>query len=39
MMYEYVPMAKDREEWWKAQLQRERDRQTVWEESLQTVVK
>ncbi|KAG2123665.1 Oxysterol-binding protein-domain-containing protein [Suillus cothurnatus] len=37
MIDEYVQMAKDREEWWKSQLQRERERQTVWEESLQTV--
>ncbi|KAG1730935.1 Oxysterol-binding protein-domain-containing protein [Suillus paluster] len=39
MIDEYIQMAKDREEWWKAQLQRERERQTVWEESLQTVVR
>jgi len=39
MMDEYIQMTKDREEWWKAQLQRERERQTVWEESLQTVVR
>ncbi|KAG1835395.1 Oxysterol-binding protein-domain-containing protein [Suillus subalutaceus] len=39
MIDEYVQMAKDREEWWKSQLQRERERQTVWEESLQTVVR
>ena len=32
-------MTKDREEWWKAQLQHERERQTVWEEGLQTVVR
>ena len=34
-----LTMVKDREEWWKAQLQRERERQAVWEESLQTVVR
>ncbi|KAF9218913.1 hypothetical protein BS17DRAFT_883213 [Gyrodon lividus] len=39
MTDEYVQMAKDREEWWKSQLQRERERQTIWEESLQTVVR
>ncbi|KAG1737206.1 Oxysterol-binding protein-domain-containing protein [Suillus lakei] len=39
MMDEYIQMAKDREEWWKSQLQRERERQTMWEESLQTVVR
>jgi len=39
MMDEYIQMTKDREEWWKAQLQHERERQTVWEESLQTVVR
>lgn len=39
MVDEYIQMAKDREEWWKSQLQRERERQTVWEESLQTVVR
>lgn len=39
MINEYLQMAKDREEWWKSQLQRERERQTIWEESLQTVVR
>ncbi|KAG2367637.1 Oxysterol-binding protein-domain-containing protein [Suillus spraguei] len=39
MIDEYIQMAKDREEWWKSQLHRERERQTVWEESLQTVVR
>jgi hypothetical protein len=29
MMDEYIQMTKDREEWWKAQLQHERERQTV----------
>ena len=32
-------MAKEREEWWAKQLERERERQSVWEESLATVVK
>ncbi|KZT00876.1 uncharacterized protein LAESUDRAFT_731808 [Laetiporus sulphureus 93-53] len=36
---EYIQMVRDREEWWKAQLQRERERQSLWEESLQMVVK
>lgn len=39
MVNEYVQMSKEREEWWRSQLQRERERQTVWEESLQTVVR
>ncbi|KAF8431896.1 Oxysterol-binding protein-domain-containing protein [Boletus edulis BED1] len=39
MINEYVQMVKEREEWWKSQLQRERERQTIWEESLQTVVR
>ncbi|KAH7920399.1 hypothetical protein BV22DRAFT_1039916 [Leucogyrophana mollusca] len=39
LVNEYVQMAKDREQWWKSQLQRERERQSVWEESLQTVVR
>ncbi|KIJ15782.1 hypothetical protein PAXINDRAFT_114163 [Paxillus involutus ATCC 200175] len=39
MTDEYVQMVKDREEWWKSQLQRERERQTIWEESLQMVVR
>jgi hypothetical protein len=34
-----MQMAKDREEWWAKQLERERKRQSVWEESLTTVVK
>ncbi|KAI6112236.1 Oxysterol-binding protein-domain-containing protein [Pisolithus croceorrhizus] len=39
MVNEYVQMSKEREEWWRSQLRRERERQTVWEESLQTVVR
>lgn len=39
MINEYLHMAKEREDWWKSQLQRERERQTIWEESLQTVVR
>jgi len=29
MMDEHIQMTKDREEWWKAQVQRESERQTV----------
>ena len=39
MINEYLQMVKEREEWWRSQLQRERERQTIWEESLQTVVR
>lgn len=39
MFNEYAQMAREREEWWKKQLQRERARQGLWEESLATVVK
>lgn len=39
MTDEYIQMVNVREEWWKAQLQRVRERQTVWEECSQTVVK
>jgi hypothetical protein len=39
MMDEYIQMTKDREEWWKAQLQQERAMHVVWEESLQTVAR
>ncbi|PCH33004.1 hypothetical protein WOLCODRAFT_129549 [Wolfiporia cocos MD-104 SS10] len=39
MQSEYVQMARARDEWWKARLERERERQNVWEESLQTVVR
>ncbi|KAI0933042.1 hypothetical protein AcW1_000018 [Taiwanofungus camphoratus] len=39
MLTEYVQMVREREEWWKAKLERERERQNVWEESLQVVVK
>ncbi|KAI0820585.1 Oxysterol-binding protein-domain-containing protein [Trametes gibbosa] len=38
MLTEYVHMVKDREEWYKARLDRERERQNIWEESLQAVV-
>ncbi|KAI0770918.1 hypothetical protein BD413DRAFT_678945 [Trametes elegans] len=39
MLTEYVHMVKDREEWYKSQLERERERQNIWEESLQAVVR
>jgi hypothetical protein len=39
MFHEYVQMVKDREEWWKHKLDRESQRQKVWEESLQLVVR
>ena len=39
MLAEYVTMARAREEWYKEKLERERERQNVWEESLQAVVK
>ncbi|GBE78765.1 hypothetical protein SCP_0116570 [Sparassis crispa] len=39
MFSEYVQMVRDREEWWKVKLERERERQAIWEESLQVVVR
>ncbi|EJF58501.1 Oxysterol-binding protein-domain-containing protein [Dichomitus squalens] len=39
MLTDYVHMVKDREEWYKAKLERERERQNIWEESLQAVVR
>jgi oxysterol-binding protein 1 len=39
MLNEYVQMAKAREEWWKKQAERERQRQAAWEQSLAVVVK
>ncbi|CCL99978.1 uncharacterized protein FIBRA_02003 [Fibroporia radiculosa] len=39
MLSEYVQMVREREEWYKEKLERERDRQNIWEESLQAVVK
>ncbi|KZT68485.1 hypothetical protein DAEQUDRAFT_727841 [Daedalea quercina L-15889] len=38
MLVEYVQMVKEREDWWKAKVERERERQNLWEESLQLVV-
>lgn len=39
MLQEYLQMVRDRDEWWRKQLERERNRQSIWEESLATVVK
>ncbi|KAH9920538.1 Oxysterol-binding protein-domain-containing protein [Epithele typhae] len=39
MLNEYVQMVKEREEWYKSALERERERQNVWEASLQAVVR
>ncbi|KIJ91140.1 hypothetical protein K443DRAFT_135559 [Laccaria amethystina LaAM-08-1] len=39
MMTEFCAMARERDEWWRKQLRKERARQAVWEESLATVVK
>ncbi|KIJ28907.1 hypothetical protein M422DRAFT_784466 [Sphaerobolus stellatus SS14] len=36
---EYVRMVKEREQWYKEQLEKERDRNAVWEESLSVVVR
>ena len=39
LLSEYVQMVREREEWYHEQLELERERQNVWEESLQAVVK
>jgi hypothetical protein len=39
MLDEYVQMAREREEWWSGKLEREKERQGFWEESLASVVK
>lgn len=39
MMTEFCAMARERDEWWRKQLRKERARQAVWEESLAMVVK
>ncbi|KAH8091395.1 Oxysterol-binding protein-domain-containing protein [Cristinia sonorae] len=39
MLSDYVNMVREREDWWKEELERERQRQNVWEESLRAVVK
>lgn len=38
MLNEYLHMVKERDDWWRARLAREQQRQTVWEQSLQSVV-
>jgi hypothetical protein len=39
LLNEYVEMAKERDAWWKSNLEREKMSQSVWEESLAIVVK
>lgn len=39
LMSEYIRMAKEREEWYKEKLHKERDRTSMWEESLSVVVR
>ena len=38
MLNEYLYMAKERDDWWRARLAREQQRQAIWEQSLQSVV-
>ncbi|KAI0254825.1 Oxysterol-binding protein-domain-containing protein [Lactifluus subvellereus] len=38
MLNEYLYMVKERDDWWRSRLAREQERQTVWEQSLQSVV-
>lgn len=38
MLNDYLYMAKERDDWWRARLSREQERQMVWEQSLQSVV-
>ena len=38
MLNEYLHMVKERDDWWRARIARENQRQTVWEQSLQSVV-
>ncbi|KAI9513276.1 Oxysterol-binding protein-domain-containing protein [Russula earlei] len=38
MLNEYLYMAKERDDWWRARLAREQRRQAIWEQSLQSVV-
>lgn len=38
MLNEYLHMVKERDDWWRAQISREQRRQSVWEQSLQSVV-
>ncbi|KAA1466569.1 hypothetical protein DENSPDRAFT_831423 [Dentipellis sp. KUC8613] len=38
MMTEYLAMVKERDDWWRKRLKREQERQSMWEESLKSVV-
>lgn len=38
MLNDYLYMAKERDDWWRARFAREQERQMVWEQSLQSVV-
>ncbi|KAH9002232.1 Oxysterol-binding protein-domain-containing protein [Lactarius hatsudake] len=38
MLNDYLYMAKERDDWWRARFVREQERQMVWEQSLQSVV-
>ena len=38
MLNDYLYMAKERDDWWRARFAREQQRQMVWEQSLQSVV-
>jgi hypothetical protein len=38
MLNEYLHMIKERDDWWRARISREQRRQSVWEQSLQSVV-
>jgi hypothetical protein len=38
MLNEYLYLVKERDDWWRARLAHEQQRQTVWEQSLQSVV-
>src|SRR5258707_3386693 len=38
MLNEYLHMVKERDDWWRARISREQQRQSVWEQSLQSVV-
>lgn len=38
MLNEYLHMIKERDDWWRSRISREKRRQSVWEQSLQSVV-
>jgi len=38
MLNEYLHMVKERDDWWRARISREQRRQSIWEQSLQSVV-